>query len=164
MAEATKRLAVVTEYIEETGWKYVGSSLLCANGVTVVLTARDEKRGVEALENLKESDLSHVIYHQLDVTDPASVDSLADFIKTQFGGLDILTNNTGIMGMIITDPDALVSGKAVIKITIWLKHVSKVNYSGAQKVIGAFIPLLQLSDSPRIVNISSSTGNLKVLK
>ena len=58
--------------------------------MTVVLTAIDEKRGVEALENLKESGLSHVIYHQLDVTDPTSVDSLADFIKTQFGGLDIL--------------------------------------------------------------------------
>lgn len=64
--------------------------MLCANGVTVVLTARDEKRGVEALENLKESGLSHVIYHQLDVTDPASVDSLAGFIKIQFGRLDVL--------------------------------------------------------------------------
>lgn len=57
----------------------------------VVLTARDEKRGLEALEKLKESGLSdHVMFHQLDVSDSVSVASLAGFIKTKFGKLDIL--------------------------------------------------------------------------
>ena len=65
---------------------------LAANGVIVVLTARDEKRGVEALESLKGSGLSNVVFHQLDVGDPASIASLADFIKTQFGKLDILVS------------------------------------------------------------------------
>lgn len=59
----------------------------------MVLTARDEKRGIEALEKLKgysgDSDV-HVIFHQLDVADPASVASLAEFLKTKFGKLDIL--------------------------------------------------------------------------
>jgi (+)-neomenthol dehydrogenase len=56
-----------------------------------VLTARDEKRGHEAVEKLKECDLSDlVVFHQLDVTNPASIASLADFVKTQFGKLDIL--------------------------------------------------------------------------
>ena len=64
---------------------------LASNGVTVILTARDEKRGLEAFESLKEKGLSFkVLFHQLDVADPASVSSLADFIKTQFGKLDIL--------------------------------------------------------------------------
>ena len=63
---------------------------LAANGVTVVLTARDEKRGVEAVESLKGSGISNVVFHQLDVGQPASIASLADFIKTQFGKLDIL--------------------------------------------------------------------------
>ena len=64
---------------------------LASNGITVVLTARDEKRGLEAFEKLKELGLSgQVVFHQLDVSDPASVASLADFIKTQFGKLDIL--------------------------------------------------------------------------
>ena len=63
---------------------------LAANGVRVVLTARDEKRGLEALESLKGSGLSNLVFHQLDVGDPASISSIADFIKAQFGKLDIL--------------------------------------------------------------------------
>ena len=35
---------------------------LAANGVTVVLTARDEKRGVEAVESLKGSGISNVVF------------------------------------------------------------------------------------------------------
>lgn len=38
----------------------------------------------------------------------------------------------------------------------------KINYYGAKTTAGALIPLLQLSDSPRIVNISSSMGKLQV--
>ena len=57
----------------------------------MVLTARDEKRGLEALETFKASGLSElVVFHQLDVTDAASVASLADFVKSNFGKLDIL--------------------------------------------------------------------------
>lgn len=65
---------------------------LVSNGITVVLTARDEKRGLEAVEKLKEFGVSddQVVFHQLDVTDPKSIESLANFIKTQFGKLDIL--------------------------------------------------------------------------
>ena len=57
----------------------------------MVLTARDEKRGLEAVEKLKEFGVSDlVVFHQLDVADSVSVASFADFIKTQFGKLDIL--------------------------------------------------------------------------
>lgn len=37
-----------------------------------------------------------------------------------------------------------------------------INYYGAKRMVQAFVPLLQLSDSPRIVNVSSSMGKLKV--
>lgn len=64
---------------------------LASNGVKVVLTSRDEKRGIDALDKFKGTHLSDlVIFHQLDVTDPASVASLAQFVKNQFGKLDIL--------------------------------------------------------------------------
>jgi len=64
---------------------------LTLNGVVVVLTARNEKRGLEAVEKLKEFGLSDLlVFHQLDVTDPPSVAALAQFIKTRFGRLDIL--------------------------------------------------------------------------
>ncbi|XP_021817005.1 (+)-neomenthol dehydrogenase-like isoform X2 [Prunus avium] len=104
MAEAKKRYAVVTGANKGIGLETVRQ--LASNGITVVLTARDEKRGLEAFDKLKESGLSgEVVFHQLDVADPASVASLADFIKTQFGKLDILVNNAGIGGVIL-DADA----------------------------------------------------------
>ncbi|KAL0287859.1 UNVERIFIED_CONTAM: (+)-neomenthol dehydrogenase [Sesamum calycinum] len=51
-----------------------------------------QENGVlEAVEKHKSSDLSNcVIFHQLDMVDLASVASLAEFIKSQFGKLDIL--------------------------------------------------------------------------
>ena len=59
----------------------------------VVLTARDEKRGLEAVAKLHESSLSNVVFHQLDVMDADSITSLATFIVTRYGKLDILVRN-----------------------------------------------------------------------
>lgn len=36
------------------------------------------------------------------------------------------------------------------------------NYYGAKETTEAFLPLLQLSDSPTVVNVSSQAGLLKV--
>ncbi|XP_021833950.1 (+)-neomenthol dehydrogenase-like [Prunus avium] len=84
MAEATKRYAVVTGANKGIGLETVRQ--LASNGFTVVLTSRDEKRGLEAVEKLKESGRSgQVVFHQLDVASSATVASLAAFIKTQFG-------------------------------------------------------------------------------
>ena len=69
---------------------------LAYKGITVIVTARDEKRGLEALDKLKEhldlnfSHSANMLFHHLDVTDPISIESLANFIKSHFGKLDIL--------------------------------------------------------------------------
>ncbi|KAM5555194.1 (+)-neomenthol dehydrogenase [Rosa sericea] len=172
MAESTKRYAVVTGSNKGIGFETVRQ--LASKGITVVLTARDEKRGLEAVEKLMESGLSgQVVFHQLDVADPASITSLAQFIKSQFGKLDILVNNAGILGAIV-DADglkaAIASGAGPGQID-WKKLLTEtyelteeclqINYYGAKRTAEALIPLLQLSDSPRIVNVSSVSGKLK---
>jgi len=64
---------------------------LASAGIKVVLTARNEERGLHAMETIKASALSHlVMFHHLDVADATTVASLADFIKSKFGKLDIL--------------------------------------------------------------------------
>lgn len=63
---------------------------LAAAGVTVVLTARNVNHGVEAMNVLHESGLSNVLFHQLDVQDAQSIQSLADFIHAKFQRIDIL--------------------------------------------------------------------------
>ncbi|GLT60634.1 hypothetical protein SLA2020_333920 [Shorea laevis] len=172
MAEATNRYAVVTGANKGIGLEICKQ--LASHGVTVVLTARDEKRGMEAVEKLKESGLSeYIVFHQLDVADPATIASLADFVKRQFGKLDILVNNAGIIGA-ETDRDAFtvaaskrqageqINWRGLITETYELaEECLKTNYFGSKMMCEAFIPLLQLSDSARIVNVSSSMGRLK---
>ncbi|KAL7121292.1 hypothetical protein ACP275_02G174100 [Erythranthe tilingii] len=177
MAEITKKCAVVTGANKGIGLEICRQ--LASEGITVILTARDEQRGLAAVENLKgSSGISDdgVIFHQLDVTDLASVDSLAEFIKSRFGKLDILVNNAAILGAIV-DGDAwratnaaAAGGAGGAKID-WSEIMTQnydlteeclqTNYYSAKRIIEALLPLLHLSESPRIVNVSSSMGKLK---
>ncbi|VVB06479.1 unnamed protein product [Arabis nemorensis] len=170
MAEETPKFALVTGANRGIGFEICRQ--LVSNGISVVLTSRDEKRGLEAVETLeKETGVSDqsLVFHQLDVCDLDSITSLAEFVKTQFGKLDILINNAGVSG-IITDADALRAGPGkegfkwdeIITETYELaEECIKINYYGPKRMCEAFIPLLQLSDSPRIVNVSSSMGQLE---
>lgn len=154
--------------------------LLAQQGVAVVLTARDEKRGLHAVESLRrEFGLSNVLFHQLDVRDPVSAANLAQFITAQFGKLDILVNNAGASGVVVDqkklkalniDPETWLSGKAVVDLiqeAVRETYDSAVacidtNYFGCKRVIEALLPLLQLSSSgARIVNVSSLRSELK---
>ncbi|KAJ6955316.1 (+)-neomenthol dehydrogenase-like isoform X3 [Populus alba x Populus x berolinensis] len=173
---ATKRYAVVTGANKGIGYEICRQ--LASNGILVVLTARDEKRGLEAVQKLKDSGISDdlVIYHQLDVVDPDSIISLAEFVKNSFGKLDILVNNAGIGGVAL-EADAFQrafeqTGDFPSGEQVWAEigtqnyemaeQCVKTNYYGARGMAEALAPLLQLSDSPRIVNVSSLLGLLKV--
>ncbi|KAJ4979027.1 hypothetical protein NE237_009807 [Protea cynaroides] len=169
----SKRLAVVTGANKGIGFEICRQ--LASNGIAVVLTARDEKRGIEAVEKLNGSGLSDVVFHQMDVKDPASIASLAHFINTQFGKLDILVNNAGITGVKLNDNEfdtlmAVDSPEArlakLIELVGLITHETaeeciQVNYYGTKRVTEALLPILQLSHSPRIVNVSSTMGRLQ---
>ncbi|KAG5563151.1 hypothetical protein RHGRI_005789 [Rhododendron griersonianum] len=159
ITQSTKRIAVVTGSNKGIGLEICRQ--LASNGVTVILTARDENRGLEAVRNLKASGLSDILFHQLDVTNQTSIASLAEFIKTKFKKLDILVNNAGV-----GDFDSLVGPNAK-KGEIFKQSLEdaeaclKTNYYGVKLLTEELIPLLQQSDSPKIVNVSSSFGKLE---
>ncbi|XP_047155748.1 (+)-neomenthol dehydrogenase-like [Vigna umbellata] len=138
---------------------------LAWNGIVVVLKSRNEKRGLEAVERLKEFGLSDfVVFHQLDVTDPSSVTSLSHFIKTRFGKLDILVNNAGVHGGIINAENYLrrVRFHDILYQNYELaKECVETDFFGAERVTKVLLSLVQLSTSPRIVNIS---GQIRLLK
>ncbi|CAK8560863.1 unnamed protein product [Lathyrus sativus] len=190
MAETAKRYAVVTGANKGIG--FAVCKQLASKGLTVVLTARDQNRGLEAVEKLKHLSLPGlVLFHQLDVSDPPSITSFADFIKNQFGKLDILVNNAGIPGVHVNGealaatnimvnnagiPGVHEDGEAAKIVENlgqidWSKILTesyeqteagiKTNYYGAKELTEALIPLLQLSSSPTIVNVSSSMGRLE---
>ncbi|XP_052210229.1 salutaridine reductase-like isoform X1 [Diospyros lotus] len=170
------RYAVVTG-----GNKGIGLEIcrrLASEGIVVVLTARDEKKGAGAVEDLKVSGLSNVVLHQLDVKDAASIASLARFLQTEFGKLDILVNNAGESGAIIDDEafrafilaggtvndENAESLKFMVQTYDKAANCVKTNYYGTKGVTEALLPLLQLSGSPRIVNVSSRFGLLRFIK
>ncbi|WRX11357.1 Short-chain dehydrogenase/reductase SDR - like 7 [Theobroma cacao] len=174
---AAKRYAVVTGANKGIGLEICRQ--LASKGVMVVLTARDENRGLEAVEKLKESGVSdNVVFHQLDVTDPVSIASLADFIGTQFGKLDILVNNAAIPGVIM-NYDSF--ARAVERFGDWptgdqvwneiitaqtyelAEECLKTNYYGMKRMVEALAPFLRLSDSARIVNVTSYLGVLQLM-
>nr|GEW75543.1 zinc finger, CCHC-type [Tanacetum cinerariifolium] len=83
---------------------------LALTGVEVILTSRNKSRGEEAVEKLKISGLSNVIFHQLDIKDPSSVACLVKFIETRFKKLDILVNNAAEIGIIIHEEEFRAGG------------------------------------------------------
>ncbi|CAN6249480.1 unnamed protein product [Urochloa humidicola] len=156
---------------------------LAGNGVTVVLTARDETRGAAAVEKLRELGLSNVIFHQLDITDASSIARLADFLKTHFGRLDILINNAAFGGVEYAQDPAYASVTSEQELSgmdrdqrlEWLwrnsretydaaKKALQTNYYGTRHVIEALLPLLQASSDGRIVNVSSDFGLLRFFR
>ncbi|KAL9303923.1 hypothetical protein ACSQ67_021186 [Phaseolus vulgaris] len=179
MGEASERYAVVTGANKGIGLEIVKQ--LASAGIKVVLTARNEERGLHAMETIKASALSHlVMFHHLDVADATTVASLADFIKSKFGKLDILenctmqVNNAGIGGAVIKDIDIFPSvllnrgivseedgTKAMTQTYELAEECLQINYYGTKITVEALMPLLQLSDSPTIVNVSSTMGQLE---
>ncbi|XP_027925736.1 (+)-neomenthol dehydrogenase-like, partial [Vigna unguiculata] len=169
LSELSFRYAVVTGANKGIGFGVCKK--LASNGVVVVLTARDEERGLKAVESLKEFGLSDLlVFHQLDVNDPASVATLAHFIKTKFGKLDILVNNAAVTGGKLLDGDALLRMRNGEKVDLsevgyatyeLAQQCVETNFYGVERITEALIPLLQLSTSPRIINISSRAGFLK---
>jgi NAD(P)-dependent dehydrogenase (short-subunit alcohol dehydrogenase family) len=114
---------------------------LAAGGHQVWIGARDPERGRQAADALGAK------FVQLDVTDDASVATAAETVA----GLDVLVNNAGISGGRITASEATVDQ---------MRAVYETNVFGPVRLLRAFIPLLENSPAPVIVNVSSGVGSL----
>jgi NAD(P)-dependent dehydrogenase (short-subunit alcohol dehydrogenase family) len=120
---------------------------LAAAGHTVYLGARDERRGQAAAASIGARPV------RLDVTSDESVQAAVSAIGAAAGHLDVLVNNAGISG----------NGKPPGDVTAAdLETVYGTNVFGVVRVTQAFLPLLQASDAPVIVNVSSGLGSMAV--
>jgi NAD(P)-dependent dehydrogenase (short-subunit alcohol dehydrogenase family) len=119
---------------------------LIAAGHDVWVAARDEGRGSAAAEELGAR------FVQLDVTDDASVAAATERVAAD-GGLDVLVNNAGIVGARTAVPETTAGDVADVLAT---------NVLGIVRVMHAFLPLLERSDNPVVVNVSSGMGSFGV--
>lgn len=116
----------------------------------IIATCRtpDNADALQELRDLHPSDLTIL---PLDVSDQSSIDECFGTVDSTFEALDVLINNAGINpdGQSLDDVDFDVMAK-----------VLHVNSAAPLMVTKAALPLLEQSENPRIVNISSSMGSL----
>ncbi|CAC5403799.1 CBR1 [Mytilus coruscus] len=89
-----KRVAIVTGANKGIGYAVVQALCKQFDG-DVLLTGRSEERCKAAVAELQKQGMSPK-YHQMDLDDQTSINKLRDFVKEQYGGIDVLVNNAGI--------------------------------------------------------------------
>lgn len=142
-----KKVAVVTGANKGIGYGIVKG--LCERWTEgdVYLTARDETRGLKAVEELKKLGLKP-IYHQLDITDENSIKRIRDHLKEKYGGIDILVNNAAIA----------FKNSSTEPFEIQAEQTTFVNYFSLVSTCNILFPILKTN--ARVVNVSSSAGHL----
>jgi NAD(P)-dependent dehydrogenase (short-subunit alcohol dehydrogenase family) len=122
------------------GLGYETARQLIEHDHTVYVGARNAERGEAAAVALGGR------FVQLDVTDDASVEAALGVIAEREGRLDVLVNNAGISAVgDVTGPIAL--------------EVFDTNAIGVIRVTQAALPLLDRSENPVVVNVSSALGS-----
>lgn len=121
--------------------------LLAECGAAVVLAARRDDR-LQSLRDDIERAGGRALAVATDVTDRAAVQRLADRAKEEFGRIDVLVNNAGIM------PLSYVKN---LHVDEWLKMVD-VNVNGVLHGIAAVLPTMLAQQSGHIVNVASDAA------
>jgi len=133
---------------------------LLDKNITVILTSRNESSGLDAIEKLN-APKDQLLFQRIDMEDPETFISTKEFISERFGTLDILINNAGINLDNSADPSKQVSALSPNYDDIM--KMFEVNTVGAIRLTNELMPLLKASDDGRIVNVSSSMGQLATM-
>jgi NAD(P)-dependent dehydrogenase (short-subunit alcohol dehydrogenase family) len=144
-----QRTALVTGANKGIGFEVARQ--LARKGFHVFLGARNPDAGRAAAKKLQ-SEGDAATFVEIDVSSPQSIRRAAEELARQADHLDTLVNNAGIL----LDDD-----KEVLKISPHTFETTlRTNSLGPLLVVQAFLLLLKNSDQPRIVNVSSSGGQL----
>lgn len=145
--EIEDRVAIVTGSARGMG-KAIATQLL-EEGCSVVVCDVDGDTLAETADEL--GDLGEVLAVETDVTDDEDVAALVDRTIDEFGTVDILVNNVGILG----------SERPLDEIEMdeW-EAVYDVNVEGAVRATKEVLPSMRAQGWGRIVNIASEAGTL----
>lgn len=152
------RIALVTGANKGIGFEVARQ--LAREGFHVFLGARDEKAGEAAAEKLraegarttKDKSDDEIEFLKIDISKPESIRKAAEEFSKRSDRLDVLVNNAGIL--LDDDKDVLTATPKNFETTL------RTNTLGALLVSQSFVPFLEKSDAPRIVNVSSGGGQL----
>lgn len=139
------KVAVVTG--ASSGIGEATALMLAKAGAKVTIAARREEK-LNSLKEKIEKEGGSALVVPTDVTDKKAVENMIRKTKDQFGSVDILINNAGIMPL---------SFMKNLKTDEWEKMVD-VNIKGVLNSIGATLPIMREQKSGHIINISSVAG------
>jgi NAD(P)-dependent dehydrogenase (short-subunit alcohol dehydrogenase family) len=122
-------------------------------GITVLLGSREKGRGEKAVETLRGEGIDARLL-VLDVGDRITIDRAAADVERDFGKLDVLVNNAGILLERIAPSDCEIEN---------LRKTFETNVIGLFAVTKVFLPLLRKAPAARIVNVSSALGSLSTM-
>jgi NAD(P)-dependent dehydrogenase (short-subunit alcohol dehydrogenase family) len=147
MARLENRIALVTGASRGIGRAIAIE--LAREGAHVLAMARTQGALEELDDEIREMGRDCTLV-PCDVTDYEAIERLAGAIHHRWGKLDVFVGNAGVLGSL--SPLAHIDPKE------WDK-VMAVNVTANWRLIKALDPLLRLSDSGRVVMLSSGAGN-----
>ncbi len=144
--------ALITGANRGLGYEYTRQ--LVERGWDVIACTRKPK--VAALLELAERFGGRLRIYELDVTDHAAIDRLADELREE--PIELLINNAGTTGPKGTPECMEYQGLTNMDYAIW-RDIFEVNVLGLFKVATAFHPHLAASERGLLVNLSSDLGS-----
>jgi NADP-dependent 3-hydroxy acid dehydrogenase YdfG len=125
--------------------------LLAERGANVVVGARRSER-LEKLVAAIQAKKGEARFRTLNVTSREDMKAFMDFSKAEFGRVDVLVNNAGIMPL---------SPMTALKIDEWDRMID-VNIRGVLNGIAAVLPDMKARGSGHIVNVASIGAHVVV--
>ena len=117
-------------------------------GFHVIMTGRSSEKIQASLQEITAPGRSLAAY-QLDVTSEPSIRHLQEVLKENYGRVDVLIHNAGIIGSSTSISNASMQE---------IREVMETNFFGPLLLTQKLLPLLSKSEDPRIINISSGMG------
>jgi NAD(P)-dependent dehydrogenase (short-subunit alcohol dehydrogenase family) len=154
MSDAAKKVALITGANKGIGLET--AKQLGQLGVTIVLGSRSLANGEKAAVELRRLGVDARPI-QLDVVSDADRVAAAKYIESEFGHLDILINNAGVM---LDARDGAWAKNATSTTSAKVLHDTfETNFFAVVALTQTLLPLLRKSPAARIVNLSSILGS-----
>jgi NADP-dependent 3-hydroxy acid dehydrogenase YdfG len=145
MASLDNKVVLITG--ASSGIGEATARVLAAAGARVVLGARRTDR-LETLAGKIKTAGGQARFRALDVTRLDDMKAFADFAQDEFGEIDVLINNAGVMPL---------SPLAALKVDEW-NWMIDVNIRGVLHGVAAVLPRMEARGQGHIVNVSSVGG------
>jgi NAD(P)-dependent dehydrogenase (short-subunit alcohol dehydrogenase family) len=125
-------------------------------GYVVLLGSRDALKGEVAARQLRHEGIDARVM-KLDVTRAADIKAVAAGVEKNFGRLDVLVNNAGVM----IEKGWTQNTTSETKLED-LRATFEANVFAVVTLTSALMPLLKKADAARIVNVSSILGSVSM--